>query len=196
MNAPRLSADARREQIIDVAIDVFGRAGYYGASMNDIAEAAGVTKPVLYQHFDSKSDLYRALLDEVAHRMLEAIAKATADARNGKEQTEQGFLAYFRWVAHRHDEFRLLFGGSARHDPEFSSHIRHTTDAVAAAIAPLITVDIDDTDRETLAHAIVGIAESASRHLVAVGNEFDPDAVAHLVSSLAWAGLRSIQRPS
>ncbi len=91
MNTPRLSADARREQILDVAIDVFGRSGYYGASMNDIAEAAGVTKPVLYQHFDSKSDLYSALLDEVGNRMLDAIAKATADATDGKQQTERGF---------------------------------------------------------------------------------------------------------
>lgn len=196
MNAPRLSADARREQIIDVAIDMFGRAGYYGASMNEIAEAAGVTKPVLYQHFDSKSDLYRALLDEVAHRMLDAITKATADARDGREQTESGFQAYFRWVAQRHDEFRLLFGGSARHDAEFSGSIRRTTNAVAGAIAPLIAVDIDDEDRETLAHAIVGIAEGASRHLVTLGNDFDPDEMARLVSGLAWAGLRSVQRSS
>ena len=79
MNAPRLSADARREQILDVAIQVFGRAGYYGASMNDIADAAGVTKPVLYQHFDSKSVLYAALLDEVGARMLSSITKETVD---------------------------------------------------------------------------------------------------------------------
>ena len=143
MNTPRLSADARREQILDVAIDVFGRSGYFGASMNDIAEAAGVTKPVLYQHFDSKSDLYSALLDEVGARMLDAIAKATADATDGKQQTERGFQAYFRWVAHRHDEFMLLFGGSARHDGEFSAQIRRITDDAAAAIAPLISVDID-----------------------------------------------------
>src|SRR5690606_16711885 len=102
MNASRLTADARREQILDVAIDVFGRSGYFGASMNDIADAAGVTKPVLYQHFDSKSDLYGALLDEVGARMLGAIAKATANATNGKEQTDLGFRAYFEWVAHRH----------------------------------------------------------------------------------------------
>lgn len=196
MNVPRLSADARREQIIDVAIDVFGRAGYYGASMNDIAEAAGVTKPVLYQHFDSKGDLYRALLDEVAQRMLEAITKATSDAQDGKEQTEAGFRAYFRWVAHRHDEFRLLFGGGAGRDAEFSDAIRHTTDAVATAIAPLIAVDIDDEDRDTLAHAIVGIAEGASRQLVTLGTDFEPDEVARLVSGLAWAGLRSVHRPT
>ena len=121
MNSPRLSADARREQVLDVAIDVFGRAGYYGASMNDIAEAAGVTKPVLYQHFDSKSDLYGALLDTVGERMLGAIAKATADAADGKEQTEQGFQAYFRWVSQRHDEFMLLL--SAMHDAQDAARV-------------------------------------------------------------------------
>ncbi len=192
MNAPRLTADARREQILDVAIDVFGRAGYYGSSMNDIAEAAGVTKPVLYQHFDSKSDLYRALLEEVGNRMLGAIAKATADATNGKAQTEQGFQAYFRWVSHRHDEFMLLFGGSARHDGEFSAQIRRITEEAADAIAPLIAVDIDPEHRRTLAHALVGLAEGASRRLVGLGEAFDPDEIAREVSALAWAGLRAV----
>ena len=195
MNAPRLSADARREQILDVAIHVFGRAGYYGASMNDIADAAGVTKPVLYQHFDSKSDLYAALLDEVGARMLHAITKETADAGDGREQTVRGFRAYFRWVAHRHDEFMLLFGGSARHAEEFAHQIRGITDEAAAAIAPLIAVDIDPEHRDTLAHALVGLAEGASRRLVGLGENFDPDEIAREVSALAWAGLRAVQRP-
>ncbi len=194
MTSARLSADARREQILDIAVDVFGRSGYYGASMNDIAEAAGVTKPVLYQHFESKSDLYRALLDLVGARLLDAIAKATADATDGKELTERGFRAYFRWVAQRHDEFMLLFGGSARHDPEFSGRIRQITDAAAAAIAPLIAVDIDPVHRDTLAHALVGLAEGASRRLVGLGRAFDPDEIAAEVSALAWAGLRAVQR--
>jgi AcrR family transcriptional regulator len=194
MNAPRLSADARRQQILDVAIDVFGRSGYYGASMNDIADAAGVTKPVLYQHFDSKSDLYGALLDDVGARLLNAIAKETANAVDGREQTEKGFLAYFRWVAERHDEFMLLFGGSSRHADEFSARIRRITDDAAAAIAPLIAVDIDPGHRNTLAHALVGLAEGASRRLVGNGERFDPDEIAREVSALAWAGLRAVQR--
>ena len=66
----RLTATARREQLLDVALEVFARAGYHGTSMNDVAEAAGVTKPVLYQHFESKRELYQALLDEVGDRML------------------------------------------------------------------------------------------------------------------------------
>ncbi|MEO6651742.1 MAG: TetR/AcrR family transcriptional regulator [Ilumatobacteraceae bacterium] len=192
MNSPRLSADARREQILDVAIDVFGRSGYYGASMNDIAEAAGVTKPVLYQHFDSKSDLYSALLDEVGARMLDSIAKATADATDGKQQTERGFQAYFRWVAHRHDEFMLLFGGSARHDSDFSAQVRRITNDAAAAIAPLISIDLEPEHRTTLAHALVGLAEGASRRLVGLGEAFEPDAIAREVSALAWAGLRAV----
>ena len=194
MSSTRLSADARREQILDVAIDVFGRAGYYGASMNDIAEAAGVTKPVLYQHFDSKSDLYSALLDEVGHRLLSAIAKATAEAADGKEQTERGFQAYFRWVADHHNEFTLLFGSSARHDGEFSAQLRRITNEAAEAIAGLIDVDMDPEHRHTIAHGLVGLAEGVSRRLVAVGDEFDPDEIDSVVSGLAWAGLRAADR--
>jgi len=188
-----LTADARRLQILEVAIEVFGRAGYYGASMNDIADAAGVTKPVLYQHFDSKSDLYRALIKEVGSRMLGAIAQASANAASGREQTTLGYQAYFRWVADRNHEFMLLFGGSTRLDAEFSEQIRQITDQTAAAIAPLIAVDIDPEHRNTIAHALIGLAEGASRRLVGLGTDFDPDVISAEVSALAWAGLRAIQ---
>jgi AcrR family transcriptional regulator len=194
MNSPRLSADARRQQILDIAIGEFSRSGYFGTSMNDIADAAGVTKPVLYQHFDSKADLYRALLDDVGARMLELIAKATADARDGRERTERGFGAYFRWVSEHHQEFTLLFGGSARQESEFSAQIRRINEAAASAIAGLIDVDIDPIHRETIAHGLVGLAEGASRRLVGLGEAFDPDEIGRVVSRLAWAGLRAVDR--
>ncbi len=192
MSSLRLTADARRTQILDVAVDVFGQGGYYGASMNDIADAAGVTKPVLYQHFDSKSDLYRALIDDVGDRMIEAITEATAVAKNGREQTELGFLAYFRWVAQRHDEFMLIYGGGARHDAEFNDQLRIISDRVSEAITPLIAVDLEPIMRTTLAHGLIGLAAGASRKLIESGESFDPDEVAGSISSLAWAGLRSI----
>jgi AcrR family transcriptional regulator len=192
MSSTRLPATARREQILDVALEVLGRAGYHGASMNDIADAAGVTKPVLYQHFDSKRDLFHALLDEVGTRLLTAITVATADASDGKSQTERGFQAYFRWVANDHDAFMLLFGGGARRDDEFNTAVRRITDLAASSIAPLIAVDIDPEERRTIAHALVGLAEGASRLLVERGDNFDPDEVARTVSRLAWAGLRAL----
>ena len=76
----RLSAVDRREQLLEVALSTFARAGFHETSMNDVADAAGVTKPVLYQHFESKRDLYQALLDDVGHRLVAAVTTATADA--------------------------------------------------------------------------------------------------------------------
>jgi AcrR family transcriptional regulator len=162
--------------------------------MNDVADAAGVTKPVLYQHFDSKRELFRALLEEVGNRMLSAIAKATADAPDGKSQTQRGFRAYFRWVAEDRDEFKLLYSSGTRRDDEFRDVIRRITDQAASAIAPLIAVDIDPEHRRTVAHALVGLAEGASRRLVELEENFDPDEVARQVSDLAWAGLRAVHR--
>jgi AcrR family transcriptional regulator len=190
----RLSAPARREQLLDVALQVFARSGYHDTSMNDVAEAAGVTKPVLYQHFESKRDLFQALLDAVGARMLGAITTGTSGATDGRTLTERGFRAYFRWVAEDHDAFTLLYGASSRRDPDFSRALRRVTNGMVQAIAPLIAADIDDEHRLTLAHALVGLAEGASRRLVERGEDFDPDVIARQVSDVAWAGLRSVHR--
>ena len=189
----RLTANARREQILDVALEVFATAGFHGASMNEVAEAVGVTKPVLYQHFDSKRDLYQALIDEVGNRLLASIAKATAEATDGKSQTELGFRAYFRWVSEDHDAFRFLFGSGTRRDDEFNTAVQRINAEAAEAVAPLIAVDIDEEHRRILAHGIVGLAEGASRRLVELGDDFDADEIAKEVSALAWAGLRAVQ---
>ena len=195
-STPRLTATARREQLLEVALEVFARNGYHDTSMNDIAEAAGVTKPVLYQHFDSKRDLYQALLDEAGARLLKAIFSGAGTATDGRSLTEQGFRAYFRWVAEDHDAFMVLYSGGTRRDDEFAKSVRRVTAGAAAAVAQLITVDIDDEHRLTLAHALVGLAEGASRRLVERGESFDPDVVARQVSDLAWAGLRGVHRIS
>jgi AcrR family transcriptional regulator len=190
----RLSAGARREQILDVAVQVFARQGFHGTSMNDVAEVAGVTKPVLYQHFDSKQHLYLALMEEAGNKMLGSITAATADAPTGRGKTESGFAAYFRWVAEHRDAFLLLYGTRASRDEESTLAIRRLTNHAAAAIEPLIDADIDPEHRRTLAHGLVGLAEGVSRHLVERGREFDPDVLARQVADLAWAGLRSIRR--
>lgn len=186
----RLSANARREQLLEVALTTFAGSGYHETSMNDVAEAAGVTKPVLYQHFESKRELYQAVVDDVGQRLVSAITSATADATSGREQTERGFRAYFRWVAANHDAFILLYG--ARLDREFALAVRLVTAEAAMAIAPLIDAGLDREHQLTLAHALVGLSEGASRRLVERGENFDPDVLADQLSALAWAGLRAI----
>src|SRR5438477_8464270 len=109
----RLPAPRRRRQLLDVALKVFADRGYHATSMNDIAEAAGVTKPVLYQHFRSKRALYLELLEDVGRRLQDAIEKATASAGGPREQVTAGFTAYFRFVADQRTAFQLLFGSGA-----------------------------------------------------------------------------------
>ena len=98
---PRLPAAERRQQLLDVALTAFGRDGFHQTSMNELAEAAGVTKPVLYQHFGSKRELYLEVLREVGGRMVADVGKAIAAASGPRQQVEAGFGAYFDWVGAR-----------------------------------------------------------------------------------------------
>ena len=191
----RMPAAERREQLLSVALDVFAGEGYHQTSMNQIAEAAGITKPVLYQHFASKRELYLALIEEAGGRLLHIITAPSITETSGRRRVELGFLAYFQWVYDDHDSFQLLFGGGSRRDAEFSEAAGKFQSRVADAIEPLITADIDTEHRRTLAHAIVGLAEWVSRRLIRLGNDFDPELIARQVSELAWAGLRAAQRP-
>ncbi len=190
----RLPAEQRRRQLLDVACDVFAASGFYGTSMDDIATAAGVTKPVLYQHFPSKRALYTELLEDVGARLLGDMTAAARRATTGRQRVEEGFGAYFRFVTHNRAAFRLLFGASARNDPEFAQIVDRVLTDAAEAISVLIEIDGTEEHRRALAHALVGIAESTSRHALT-----DPDAshdageLAHWVSELAWFGLRGVR---
>lgn len=196
MTASRLPAAQRRSTLLQVALHEFAVRGYHDTSMNHIATAAGVTKPVLYQHFVSKHALYLALMDEVARDLLDAIGKATANAADGRAQTEQGIIAYFTWVAEHRDAFMLLFGSGSGNDEEFSQAVRRVETAVADAIAPLIAADIDRDHQQRLAYALVGMSEGVSRWLVMSNQDFDPLMVGTQLANLAWAGLRGVQSPS
>ena len=194
----RLSAPARREQLLDVALEVFAQSGFHGTSMNEVAEAAGVTKPVLYQHFESKKELYQALLDEVGARILTAIQRRPpSGVTDGRRQTELGFRAYFRWVAEDQAAFTLLYDNGARVDEEFNRARRGVTVGDGRGRwRPSSPPTSTTTTASRVAHALVGLAEGASRRLVELGADFDPDEVARQVSELAWAGLRSVHRRS
>ena len=192
--AVRLPAARRRTQLLATALELFADRGYHSTSMDDIADAAGVTKPVLYQHFAAKKALFVELLDDVGRQLLEAIATATQHAAGPREQVEAGLTAYFRFVDEHHSAFVLLFGGGARRDEEFAEAVLNVESVIADFIAPLIAADIDEDHRRFLAHAVVGLAESASRHWVAGGQKEPVEVAARRVAALAWAGLRAVQR--
>jgi AcrR family transcriptional regulator len=196
-SAPRrLTAEQRRRQLFSVALELFAQRGYRATTMDDIAEAAGVTKPLLYQHFSSKRALYLELVDTIAQDLLDAIGRAVVQARGPRQQVELGFEAYFRLVVSREAEFRLLYGRDLADDEELGRALRAVEDAIAEAIDPLIDAGLDDGHRRLLAYGIVGMAEGASRCFIgqrsaAVGDE-EARRLARRMADLAWAGLRSV----
>jgi len=189
----RLPAAARRRQLLDVALAEFAERGYSGVSMDRVAVAAGVTKPVLYQHFRSKRALYLELVDDVSDRLEGAVTKATADAASPREQVEAGFRVYFRFVSEHRDAYRLLFTADSRRDRDLTEAGLRVEETFARAIAALIDVEgLSEDDRLLLARGIVGMAEVTSRRSLGSGTS-DADALAHRVANLAWAGLRGIR---
>lgn len=179
---------------MSVATVVFADRDYHDCAMNDIADAAGVTKPVLYQHFGSKRELYLELLGTIGDGLQAQITAAVASAISPRQQIEGGFRAYFDWVSSRPAEFRLLFGAGTRRDREFAAKVSKVERSLADSIAALIVIDgLDDERRRLLALGIVGMAEATCRNLAGERGGIDSGELADQVAELAWFGLRGIR---
>jgi AcrR family transcriptional regulator len=198
-----LAGHARRLQIVMTAKTLFAERGYRATTMDDIALAAGVTKPLVYQHFSSKRDLYQELVDSVAQELLDAIHEAMRDASGPRQLVEFGFAAYFELAVTHEEAFRLLFGRDVPKDAELIEAVRRIEDTLARAVEDRLDAGLSPDHRRLLAHAVVGMTEGASRHWVDTascrqhqGDAADRSAAARLlarrVSDLAWAGLRSV----
>lgn len=188
---PRLPAAERKAALLDAAMTVFSAEGYQATTMDAVAAEAGVTKPVLYQHFPSKRELFHHLLSEVADRMRSAVVEAVAEATTPHQQVQFGFRAYFTFVATHPDQFRLLFGEGVRSDDTFSGEVHQVEREIAAVIAELITIDgASATARLALAHGLVGLAEATGRHWALDAEHVDLHTMTELVTELAWRGLR------
>lgn len=190
----RLPAARRRRQLLEVALRVFAEQGFYVTSMSDIAEAAGVTKPVLYQHFTSKRQLYGELLAEVGSQIQEAITKAVASANTPREQVERGFAAYFSFVDDHRDAFQLFYASGSWRDEEFSSLTLQVENTIAEQVASLIQIEgLSPEQRRLLGHGIVGMIEGASTHWLSSQADADPGELTRQLADLAWRGLRGVR---
>lgn len=193
----RLPAARRRDQLIDAAIQTFGQGGFHNTSMDDVAEAAGITKPVLYQHFPSKRQLYQELLETIGAQLTRAVTSSAA-AESPHQQVLAGFRAYFRFVAENPRAFRLLFGTGSREEEDFTATIGQVEDGLASVIAGYISAGLDDEHRGMLGYAIVGLAEVTGRKWATGNQPLDPargEQLAEQLAELVWAGLRGLPKP-
>jgi AcrR family transcriptional regulator len=182
---------ARREQLLNAAQEVFVRQGYHAAAMDDIAVAAGVSKPVLYQHFPGKLELYLALLDQHAESMVDAVRSALASTTDNKLRVAATIEAYFRFVDEDGGAFRLVFESDLVNQPEVRERVEGVTLACAEAIGEVIRGDagLPREEARLLAVGLVGMAQVAARYWLAEGGAIPREAAARLLASLSWRGI-------
>lgn len=163
--------------------------------MAEIADSAGVTKPVLYQHFASKRDLYTAVLRDIGARLRTLVLTAAAEADSPRQQVFDGFDAYVRFVENDTEGFQILFSGTSRQDGEWAAITREVEHSIAAGVADLIDVpEISTAHRQAMAHGILGLAEGMMRYWqTGQAPDLDRDDLVNDLVALAWGGLRGLE---
>jgi AcrR family transcriptional regulator len=182
----------RRAQLMESALEVFVAQGYHAAAMDDIAERAGVSKPVLYQHFPGKLDLYVALLDQSCDMIIDNCRAALASTQDNKQRVQATMDAFFEYVASDTGAFRLVFESDLNNEPAVREHVDRVTTECAAMIAHVIHDDTglpDDASR-LLAVSLVGMAQVSARFWLTEPGRIRRDDAAALVAGLAWRGIR------
>ena len=157
--------EARRAQLIDAARYVFVQQGYHAAAMDDIADRAGVSKPVLYQHFPGKLDLYLALLEISGQQLVEAVRAALASTTDNHDRVEATVGAYFQFVNDPDGAYRLVFESDLTNEPAVRDRVESIEDECAVAIAKVIASDtgLSDDEATLLAIGIIGNAQQSAR---------------------------------
>jgi AcrR family transcriptional regulator len=188
----RLARPERRQQLLAAARRVFVEKGYHATAMGDIAERAGVSKPVLYQHFEGKLDLYLALLDEQLAEMVLVVNTALASTAVNRDRVQAVMAAFFEFVDREEETFRLVFESDLIADAAVRRRVDRATTEIAAATADVIAADTDLTTEQAwlLGVAMTGQAQVAARAWLAAGRTIPRDEAAALVARLSWRGVR------
>jgi len=189
----RLPREQRRAQVLDAARAVFVESGYYSAGMDDIAERAGVSKPVLYQHFPSKLDLYLALLDAGIEELLASTDIAVRETTDNKQRVQLTMRAYFAFVDNPDGAYRLVFESDLLNEPEVRKRVEAADQAIATRIALVIAADtgLRPDEAMLLGSGMQGMAQvAAQRWLRQEQNTMSRDEAADLIAALAWRGIR------
>jgi AcrR family transcriptional regulator len=190
----RLPRSARRAQLMGAAREVFVAQGYHAAAMDDIAERAGVSKPVLYQHFPGKLDLYLALIDRHADELVTSVRAALASTTDNRQRVARAIEAYFDFVDRDGEAFRLVFESDLRNEPAVSDRVEAALRACVEAITEVVAQDtqLPIEEARLLAVGLTGVAEIAARWWLSTGGQDGPvskERAVGLLARLSWRGI-------
>src|SRR5690349_21832173 len=192
----RLPRGARRLQLLRAAQDVFVAQGFHAAAMDDIADRAGVSKPVLYQHFPGKRELYLALLEEHVSELADQVAEAMGGTDDNRTRVDATVRAYFAFTDREGEAFRLVFASDLRNDAYVRSIVDRGTQVCVEAIAEVIAADTGvDTERALLlASGLTGLAETSARWWLPRKGTVSREEAVGLMSALSWRGISGFPR--
>jgi AcrR family transcriptional regulator len=195
-----MSRDARRAQVLEVAQTLFAREGFHHVSMDDIADRAEVSKPVLYRHFPSKLDLYLAVVDQRGEALVTSVAEALVAVDRGESQSGRAVVraivrSYVDFVEHAGDSFSLLFESDVTRDSGVRDRVEHASAEAARAIcrALLDLTDLTQAEAELLSTTLIGMARVAAMSRYR-SPEVGVDEAVELVTQLAWRGVAGLVR--
>jgi AcrR family transcriptional regulator len=187
----RLPRDERRAQLLSAALEMFTTAGYHSAAMDEIAERAGVSKPVLYQHFPSKLDLYLAVLDTHIDSLVFAIQKAIQSTPDNSERVQATIGAYFDFIEAEGEAFRLLFESDMSVEPAVRERLNRMTYDCAAAVSAVISLDtgLPQEAAMLLGVGLIGSAQVTARHWLERDSKLSREQAQALVTNIIWRGI-------
>lgn len=187
----RLPHDERRSQLLNAALEVFTQAGYHSAPMDEIADRAGVSKPVLYQHFPSKLELYLAVLDLHIDSLLFEIQKAVSSTQDNNARVHAATAAYFDFINREGEAFRLLFESDMTVEPKVRERLNRMTYDCAAAFSAIISVETGLSKELSmmLATGLIGSVQSAARHWLERDQKVSRDEAVSIIAAQIWRGV-------
>ncbi len=165
--------------------------GYHTAAMDDIADRAGVSKPVLYQHFPGKLDLYLALLDEGIAMLLETLGAALTATHDNKQRVRGAVSAYFAFVDDPDGAYRLVFESDLTNEPAVRARVDAADDACSLMLGRVIAEDtgLSSTEAGLLASGLLGMAQIAARRWLREDPRIRREAAVDLIAGLGWRGI-------
>jgi AcrR family transcriptional regulator len=195
----RLPRKVREQQMLDAAVAVFSRLGYHDASVDEIAEAAGVSKPLVYTYLGTKEELFVACVEREGRRLMAALLAAAGQGATAKERLHCGLSAFLEFVVSSSDGWTVLYRQARGQEP-FAEVIvalraQMAEQVTGALIASPPGTPVSDPQRraaqELFGHVVVGAAETMADWLLAHPGA-DPAQTARLLTDVLWTGAAAL----
>jgi AcrR family transcriptional regulator len=190
----RLPRDERRGQLLVAASEVFVDRGYHAAGMDEIADRAGVSKPVLYQHFSSKLELYLAVLARHADNLVSGVRQALRTTTDNRQRVRAAVDAFFDFIEHDSQGYRLIFENDYVTEPQVSAQVKVATEACTDAVFDLISHDsgLEPHRARMIAVGLVAISVDSARYWLNNDRPVSKDDAVEGTVQFIWGGLSHV----